>query len=230
MKRYTTPERMDEACLGDYPRLDADFYDGFEQFLRGRGFRLLGDVCITTPGLAKALGRNTVYRCMCDATGTVMAAAYQIGFTRTRRIMLRLLGIRGDRVIEMRAATADGDIVLAGNIHAPAFQRKWLSASGVRYQPSPPGTPVAAMYANWLNLMAQTAEDASVGGRTLLKLNTIGLQKSVMEYEEEKTIHLMRAGTKITPEEFARCVNIYFEPSNLTVAGWAELQKQKVQQ
>lgn len=227
MKRFTTPERMDEAHLGDYPRLDAGFYDDFERLLRGKGFRLLGDVCITTPGLTHALGRNTVYRCMCDASGTVMATAYQAGFTRWRRLAMRLAGLRCDKVVELRAATAEGDVFLVGNVEAAAFQRRTLAAAGVRYEQCPMTASPEALYECFRALITAAAADSVLSDRTLLRLDTIGLQKSIMEYEEEKAVQLARFGLMITPEEFAQCVNIYFEASRLTVGGLDKLLQPK---
>ncbi len=214
MKRFTPKEQMAEAYLGDYPRLDEDFYNGFEQFLRGKGFRLLGDVCVKTPGMGKAILRNTVCRCMCDASGCVMAAAYQVGFTRWRRWLTRLAGVRCDRVIEFRALGSD-QIWLAVNVEASAFQRKAIANAHIVYQPSPCNTPVAAMYANWIKAVAFHAARPEAAGQRLYKLNTLALQRSAMEYEDERGIRLMRTGKLLSIDEFSHCECIYFEPSEM---------------
>ena len=76
-------------------------------------------------------------------------------------------------------------------------------------------------------LITAAAADSVLSDRTLLRLDTIGLQKSIMEYEEEKAVQLARFGLAITPEEFAQCVNIYFEASRLTVGGLDKLLQPK---
>ncbi|MDD3153740.1 MAG: hypothetical protein PHS41_02650 [Victivallaceae bacterium] len=196
MQRIVYPERMRETTLDRFSKLDPEFYKHFSDYYASQQFQDLGDWEIITPGLSKIIARNTVYRCMVSADGVTMATGYEVGFTRFRRMILRLSGVNRSNLMELRMALSDGTVLIGLNVSLQEFQIQGFAASGITVF-SYPDASCAELFAAYQQDVAKMAA-TELGSRRLLKLDSMELQRSIMDFEAENTTRAAK-GLELLP-------------------------------